>query len=172
MGSPPTMFTVFYCALFLGAFTAANADTVTVSQSEEETRGSCPAGWFDATMFEMGCLLTDSSDPYTWDKANEFCYTQGGKLVEISHEEEMEFLINYLKVLDHNGHDWWTAGTDIGREGNWVWLTSLRSVESYVWYSSQPNGGAAANCLALGLTSYMGYDVDCATHFTPICQKK
>merc|ERR1712105_245065 len=101
MGSPPTMVPVFYCALLLGAFTAANADTDTVYRGEE-IRGSCPDGWFDTTLFggKMGCLLFESSTSYTWDKANNFCYTQGGNLVEIRDHAEMEFLITYLKQLE------------------------------------------------------------------------
>merc|ERR1712179_13670 len=179
MGSPPTMFPVFYCALLLGAFTAVNADTVTVSQSEEETRGSCPDGWLDTTLFggTMGCLLFDSSNSYTWDKANQFCYSQGGELVEIRHLQEMEFVISYLKMLEthETAYSWWTAGTDAGREGRWVWPSSLATVESYVWYAGEPNSGVAYNCLKLyspSPYSYKGLDYDCASALKPICQKK
>merc|ERR1712002_575513 len=171
MGSVATMFPVFYCALFVVVFTSAKADTVSV-RLEEETRGSCPAGWLDTTLFggTMGCLLFNGSIAYTWDKANEFCYSQGGELVEIRYMEEMQFLISYLQQAETT-HDWWTAGTDAGREGRWIWPSSLSTVESYVWYSSQPNGGAASNCLRLYHSfSYKGADDPCANSYMPICQ--
>merc|ERR1719228_399618 len=171
------MFPVAYCALFVVAFTAANADNVTVHR-EEETRGNCPdARWLDTGLFggTMGCLLFDSSTSYTWDKANQFCYNQGGLLVEIRQPQEMEFLMNYLKTLEthEDKHDWWTAGTDACREGSWIWLTTLGTVENYIWSSGEPNNGVAYNCLRLDFSySYKGIDAPCETSLKPICQKK
>merc|ERR1711909_6800 len=175
MGSPPTMFPVFYCALFLGAFTAANGDTVTVSQSEEETiKDDCPSGWTDATYVGMGCLRFDSSKSYTWDKAHGFCTTVGGHLVEIKTEGELKFIRNQLDVLDDHeaAYNWWTSGTDIGVDGNWFWSVSLSKVEDYIWSSNQPNGNGSENCLVLYHSySYMAHDYDCAAGYMPICQK-
>merc|ERR1712179_263551 len=90
MGSAVSMFLVFCCFVFLGAFTASNADLVTVHGGEDE-RGNCPAGWVDTSLFgaRMGCLLFNVSTAYTWDQANEFCYKQHqGRLVEIRSEHE------------------------------------------------------------------------------------
>merc|ERR1719481_500510 len=167
------MFPVAYCALFVAAFTAANAETVSVFR-EKETRGNCPVGWLDTGLFggTMGCLLFNSSTTYTWDKANEYCYKQGGELVEIRHMEEMEFVISYLQQLEKK-YDWWTAGIDGGREGRWIWPSSWSTVESYVWYGGQPNGGAGSNCLMLqDAYSYKGDDYPCTSSNRPICQKK
>merc|ERR1712098_686658 len=174
MGSVATMFPVFHCALFVAAFTAANAETVSVLR-EKETRSNCPVGWLDTGLFggTMGCLLFNSSTTYTWDKANEFCYNQGSELAEIRHVEEMEFVISYLQQLEKS-YDWWTAGIDGGREGRWIWPSSWSAVESYVWYTNQPTGGAAYNCLCLEDSySYKGNDNPCdSSDERPICQKK
>merc|ERR1712002_89299 len=173
MGSLVTMFPVFYCALFFAAFTATNADTISVRR-DEETRGNCPAHWLDTGLFggTMGCLLFNSSKSYTWDKANEYCFNQGGELVEIRQPQEMEFVINYLQQIETKG-DWWTAGIDAGREGRWIWPSSWSPVESYVWHPGQPNSGANANCLKLqDAYSYHGDDDNCAASYMPICQKK
>merc|ERR1711962_237275 len=174
MGSSATMSPVFYCALFVAVFTAANAVSV---HRDEETRGSCPDGWLDTGLFggTMGCLLFNSSKSYNWDKANEYCYKEGGELVEIILRQEMEFLISYLKQLEtHEAkQNWWAAGTDAGREGRWLWPSSLTNVESYVWYPSYPNNGAVYNCLLLYHPySYQGIDYPCANTYMPICQKK
>merc|ERR1719158_468370 len=168
------MFPVFYCALFVAVFNTANADNVTVRR-EEETRGNCPVGWLDATFFGVGCLLFNSTTSYTWDKANQFCYNEGGLLLEIRKVQEMEFVISYLQTLEthESKHDWWTAGTDVGREGRWIWPSTLATVESYVWSAGEPNSGVAANCLRLDYSySYKGIDSDCAASLMPICQKK
>merc|ERR1712098_691147 len=170
MGSVATMFPVFHCALFVAAFTAANAETVSVLR-EKETKGNCPVGWLDTGLFggTMGCLLFNSSTTYTWDKANEFCYNQGSELMEIRHVEEMDFVISYLQQLEKN-YDWWTAGIDGGREGRWIWPSSWSAVEDYVWFSGRPNGGPANNCLMLqDSSSYKGDDINCANSYRPIC---
>merc|ERR1719481_1552909 len=167
------MLPVFYCTLFAVAFTAANAETVSVLR-EKETRGNCPVGWLDTGLFggTMGCLLFDSSTTYTWDEANEFCYNQGSELIEIRHVEEMDFVISYLQQLE-NAYDWWTAGMDAGREGRWIWPSSWSAVEGYVWAGNRPTGGAAYNCLMLDdYYSYKGNDANCAGSHRPICQKK
>merc|ERR1712180_55121 len=174
MGSVATMFPVAYCALFVAAFTAANAETVSVLRHKETLRGNCPVGWLDTGLFggTMGCLLFNSSTTYTWDKANEFCYKQEAELVEIRQGLEMEFLISYLKQLEthENAQHWWTAGTDSGREGRWIWPSSLSPVENYVWSSGEPNNGAAFNCLCLYYHNYKGRDYPCANSLAPICQ--
>merc|ERR1712179_256552 len=173
MGSPPTMFPVFYCALFLGAFTAANTHTITGSQSEEETRGSCPSGWTDGSSVGMGCLLFDSSQGYTWDKANDFCHSNGANLVEIRSVGAMEYVKMMLDFIDdhENPQYWWTSGTDLGVENRWVWQVSLQEVGPYVWFSGQPN--ADGNCLYLHPDkNYMGGDADCANQYRPICEQK
>merc|ERR1712041_316 len=171
--SVATMFPVAYCALFVAAFTAANAETVSVLR-EKETRGNCPVGWLDTGLFggTMGCLLFNSTTAYTWDKANEFCYKKGGELVEIRHMEEMDFVISYLQQLEKK-YDWWTAGMDAGREGRGIWPSRGATVEHYVWYTSQPDNGAAGNCLLLEDSwGYKGNDYNCASSNRPICQKK
>merc|ERR1712179_76614 len=177
MGSAVSMFLVFCCFVFLGAFTASNADLVTVHGGEDE-RGNCPAGWVDTSLFgaRMGCLLFNVSTAYTWDQANKFCYTQEeGRLVEIRSEWEMELIMNYLEQIEILGakHSWWTSGTDYSREGEHVWLPSLTDVGSYFWDSSQPNGGSRENCLCLySSLSYKGGDCFCTVPLMPICQKK
>ena len=57
---------------------------------------------------------------------------------------------------------YWTGGTDNGgREGRWIWMYSLESVEDFVWYNGpsdkQPNGGSDANCLYLHPDKYSGF---------------
>merc|ERR1712179_280220 len=171
MGSPPTMFPVFYCALFVAA---SYADPVIFSHGEDNVKGNCPSGWMDATYVGMGCLRFDTTKSYTWDKANGFCRTIDGYLVEIRSEEQMEFVRNLLDVLGDNEGvvHWWTSGTDAGLEGRWNWAVSLERVGSYTWYN-QPTEDEDRNCQALVKGyNYKGDDYGCSNSFYAICQKK
>ena len=74
--------------------------------------------------------------------------------------------------MNFEGHlvYWWTGGTDIGREGNWTWVSSQEAVGDFLWYSGQPNDGIIGNCLYLQTGSYEGYDYSCTSQLYPICQ--
>merc|ERR1711915_149670 len=136
---------------------------------------SCEAGWLDATWVDMGGLLFYSGAAMTWEKANDHCQKQeDAKLVEATTEDQFNFLIMELNLLDDHekSRDWWTSGTDIGREGNWTWMGSLSQIEDFVWRNDQPNGGIGFNCLALQDSfEYLGDDYNCASALYPICQK-
>ena len=44
---------------------------------------------------------------------------------------------------------WWTAGTDMWREGRWIWITKLSAVEDSVWIPGQSGDTNNLNCLSL-----------------------
>merc|ERR1712126_66404 len=133
----------------------------------------CPIAWVMATHVDMGCLLFNSTKAYTWEEAYEYCYTQeNATLVEFSTEEQMEFLWMEMNVLgDHEGrHYSWTGGTDIGREGEWIWMKSLTPVADFLWYSNYPNGGIKQNCLSVHPSNGGATDDSCTSLYYPICQ--
>ena len=79
-----------------------------------------------------------------------------------------------VKVIDGliGDHVWWTAGSDMGFEGNWVWMRSLTLVTEWVWAAGAPNDGLNANCMQLNPNfDYGGYDAPCDDYSQPICQK-
>ena len=145
----------------------------------------------------MGCLHFDTDSFKTWDEAVAFCLTQhGSKLVAIETEQQMEFISQVMGFLEH--HNWWTSGTDRGREGEWYWASTLNQVHldllfvksfnsknpqkwknalnqmgSYFWRTDEPNEGIEANCMSLRFTSrgyYEGYDQQCDSLHMSICQ--
>merc|ERR1712183_826761 len=103
----------------------------------EGIKNPCEEGWIQATWVDMGCLLFDSGTTLTWEAACYHCQTKDAALVEITTEEQLEFLKMELTALDDHitNSNWWTAGTDIGREGKWIWIESLAPVTDFVWRS-------------------------------------
>ena len=82
--------------------------------------------------------------------------------------------LSLLEEVEGAAKDWWTAGTDVGREGKWSWAPSGAAVGDFIWAASNPNGGIIDNCLDLcaDCDTYKGSDWKCSREFYPICQTK
>ena len=78
---------------------------------------------------------------------------------------------SYSRPVNVQGHKvrWWTGGNDIGREGNWTWVSSQKPVGDFVWANIEPNGWKGENCLILNYSG-SGCDYLCTGQFYPICQ--
>merc|ERR1712147_268231 len=151
------------------------AGAVFESEFAGETSDACPEKWFDASFMEMGCLFFNSTAGMTWEEAYISCKKySNATLVEIQSEVQMGFLQMELDVIDNAmgaKHRWWTAGTDVGREGQWYWATTLTEVGDFVWLTGQPNNGITANCLYLHPSyGYEGLDEPCINKWYPVCQ--
>merc|ERR1712179_694422 len=131
--------------------------------AEETMSNPCPEKWTQATWVDLGCLLFNTTKSYTWEQAAVYCQSSNlnSTLVTFQDEEQMEFIQMELEALEEavGARDWWTSGTDITREGQWVWLSSLTPVPEFVWHSGQPAGGVNENCLMLSASSnYAAHD--------------
>ena len=67
---------------------------------------------------------------------------------------------------------WWLGGTDLGREGRWLYISSLTPVPPQLWSQEggQPNEGVEANCLYMRRGHGGLYDFICDSHQFPVCQ--
>merc|ERR1712004_52080 len=141
-----------------------------------ETSEACPEKWLDASFMEMGCLFFNNTAGGSWEEAYISCKKySNATLVEIQSEMQMSFLQMELDVIanaEGTTHNWWTAGTDVGREGQWYWATTLTDVGDFVWRSGEPNNGITYNCLYLTPNAYEGLDQPCHVSMYPICQLK
>ena len=136
----------------------------------------CPPPWEDATLLGLGCLLFNSTSTYTWDCASQYCEGQAGAaLLEIRTEAQLThvtMVLGFLTSLE-GGRDWWTGGTDQGREGRWYWGPSLAPVGAFLWEEDYPDGGLQQNCLYLySGHSYRAQDDPCYANYYPICQRQ
>merc|ERR1712001_141412 len=167
------LLTVVFSSASASAF--SYRETVPLSQSQETS--NCPEKWLDASFVDMGCLYFNTTQDITWEDANSICQGSNSTLIDISTEMQMGFLQMELDVIanaEGATHYWWTAGTDLGIEGRWIWATTLTAVEDFVWKSETfPRESPNYNCLALSPSfGYLGYDENCDTLYFPICQMK
>merc|ERR1712012_936060 len=143
-----------------------------------ETSEACPEKWLDASFMEMGCLFFNNTAAMTWEEAYISCKkNSNANLVEIQSEMQMGFLQMELDVIanaEGAAHHWWAAGTDVGREGQWYWATTLTEVGDFVWTSHEnAASNTAENCLMLEPGwGYEGRDWTCDSTWYPICQLK
>ena len=147
-------------------------------------RGNCPEGWLDGHFVDMGCLQFFTGDADAGFEGDQYNMAQwgcaslgdGGALVEILTEEQFDFVVMGIQLIDSqtSNHTWWVGGTDLGRDGKWIWLPSLGNVSSFGWAEGQPDEGPNASCLAMSPErGYKWSDENCIdSAFFPICQVK
>merc|ERR1711971_697195 len=127
-------------------------------EAHSQSAGNCPHKWVDASFVDMGCLYFHTTAALTWEEANLMCQMSSSTLIANA---------------EGTTHYWWTAGTDVGINGRWIWATTLTAVEDYVWIDSFPNAVTAYNCLALHPSyGYFGFNINCDAAYFPICQLK
>merc|ERR1711934_910860 len=131
--------------------------------AQSVSTGNCPDGWVDASFVEMGCLYFNSTKALSsWDDTSSMCQTAtpNATLVEIRTEMQMAFVEMEIGVLaDHESpRYWWTAGTDVGINGQWFWASSLTPVEDYVWIDGYPSTCDICNCMMLHSNPIGGYN--------------
>ena len=147
-------------------------------EAQSQTKSNCPNKWLDASLMDMGCLFFNATKSMTWVDANIVCQTTpNATLVDIATEVQMGFLQMELDVIanaEGTTHSWWTAGTDVGLNGRWIWATTLTNVGDFVWQNAYPSSNTNNNCLML-YPSYgylaVNYPCDDASRYS-ICQLK
>ena len=146
-----------------------------INAEPTDTKTTCPELWVEATKVGMGCLLFNTTTGYSWEDAYSYCQQENSTLLEIQFQEQFYFLTVYLDSLGDNegvGYNWWVGGTDLGKEGRWIWLGSLSPVPEFLWQSGYPRNDSKLNCLMFeDAWNYAGYDYRCRYHAMPICQK-
>ena len=132
---------------------------------------SCPDSWVDASLASMGCVFFSASSATTWEESNKFCQDQepGGALLQLQTAQQLAFLKVYLQGLEDKY--WWLGATDLGRESQWFWISTLNAVDDIVWTPGSPTTSTDLNCLALSPSfQYEGIDFHCGAKFYPLCQ--
>ena len=99
----------------------------------------CPNGW---TRFDNYCYLVSSSIK-TWDQAQAYCKSLGGRLVKINSAEENEFVLNLVTQKAPSLKQVW-----IGLKwSSTAFYWQDHSVPVYTnWAPKEPNGKAREPC--------------------------
>merc|ERR1712112_526096 len=112
----------------------------------------CPEHWTQATFVDMGCILINRTETMTWEEANTYCQeVENASLLEIHTQDQMDYLAMELNSIEEfiGTAYYWVAGTDKGREGRWIWMSSLEPVDDLLWYPGYPSTNYKTNCLRL-----------------------
>merc|ERR1711892_635585 len=116
----------------------------------------------------------DANTAMAWEAASKYCQdNHGGKLIEFETEEQLEFVVMELVVLEHHDgikKNWWTSGTDNGQESIWYWASSLTLIPDFIWHGNG-NDGTDNNCFYLnkvGGNNYYGNDEKCSDKYFPL----
>jgi len=95
--------------------------------------------WFNAD--SLGCYkFLDSKVNLSWVEAQLECEEEGGYLAEPITQSEAEFLAEIATLEgSFTGITYWYIGlTDLGREGDWLWLHNDEAVSYHAWAPHHP----------------------------------
>ena len=63
-----------------------------------------------------------SRDKVTWIEARKFCEMKSASLLALASEAQAVQVSSFLRTqVRRHYNEFWTAGNDIAREGDWVW---------------------------------------------------
>lgn len=143
-------------------------------KGNETQKVACEQGWVDGNFAEFGCLKL-GADPLSLENANAYCSGEKAYLIEILTNQQMEFLLNLLELVEPlvGVRGYWGGGSDFNRDGSWYWTSSLTRVEDFVWAVGQPDGGIDQSYMAFFTANdYYAADIDTHDMYYPICQRK
>lgn len=111
----------------------------------------------------------------TFFEAWRHCQHYGLELASVKSEKDNEVMHEVLRAREHYNETFWLAGTDMGLERKWMWITTNRLVVQYShWGGSSPQNDDTQNCMMVG--SYpkdrtLWKDDSCMKRVKFICQK-
>ena len=107
-----------------------------------------------------------------------FCQKEkNATLLELQDKEQLLFMggmLNEIGGIHNRYYKYWTAGTDLAREGRWIWQGSLTPVPSEIWHNGFPMYGITHNCMELIPVYKFSWDMMdevCLEKKFTICQK-
>uniref|UniRef100_A0A904MW32 C-type lectin domain-containing protein n=1 Tax=Culex quinquefasciatus TaxID=7176 RepID=A0A904MW32_CULQU len=112
----------------------------------------------------------------TFLEAWRLCQSYGHRLATVTSEEDNELLEKAIAKSSNPKGPWYIGGTDLGSEGNFLWIstnTPVGYLSGYLNYSpGQPdNAGGNENCLEIGRWGGVVWnDVPCDWRQRYICE--
>ncbi|XP_045173242.2 attractin-like [Mercenaria mercenaria] len=105
----------------------------------------------------------------SWNNAKEKCSMIGGYLIDITSQEEQNFIERNLRTDATASHNcYWTGGKRVGSQFQWLDGTPFGNSYSN-WYPGEP--GTSENCLGIDVVyEYTWNDKPCDWMCYPICE--
>ncbi|VDI80948.1 Hypothetical predicted protein [Mytilus galloprovincialis] len=125
----------------------------------------CQNGWFKN---ENNCYFF-SNDKRNWNDAKSICGSYGSMLAEVISSGELDFL--KTKATGY-ASSFLLGGSDIEKEGDWIWSTSQTDITVSDWDVGEPtNSNGEEHCLQMSSNTKWN-DVPCIHQTRFICEKK
>ena len=150
---------------------------------ETSAQRACVGAWVDGSNVGLGCLLFRDNKKYLHAEAVTNCEARDSSLVEISTQEQLDFLVDKWTTLNEGPerpNGWWGGATVTG-EG-WRWTVSGGEVADFVWKNATKAAEKASEqqqdetkqfCICfLKSTEYLGHPCGCAQKRFAVCRKK
>ncbi|XP_062549379.1 tetranectin-like protein [Armigeres subalbatus] len=118
-------------------------------------------------------ILMNVKEPFF--KAWRNCQFYGLQLASVTSPEDNRMLSELVNMPIHGNSTFWLAGTDIGREAKWLWITTNKLVVLYShWGGMAPEYDDKQNCMAAGLfveDKTLWADIPCEESHQYVCQE-
>uniref|UniRef100_A0A023EGW4 Putative cpij000440 serine protease n=1 Tax=Aedes albopictus TaxID=7160 RepID=A0A023EGW4_AEDAL len=114
-------------------------------------------------------------DKVTFFEAWRSCQYYGLQLASVTSSEDNQQLSKLVNRSARGNDTFWLAGTDVGREGKWVWITTNKLVLHFSnWGSISPLFAEVNDCMAIGSFTEdrtLWDDIPCSEAHKYVCQK-
>ena len=134
---------------------------------EKNCSMQCPSEFIHRNVELKSCYFF-SKTKMTWPDARDDCIRRGSYLVAVQSKQEDDFLRGILVTKEDADH--WMGGSDLLKEGQWVWHQSGEQFTYTNWFPGQPDNSRGEACL-MYWNDIKWNDADCSMQYIYICEK-
>lgn len=101
-----------------------------------------------------------------WQGANKDCKIRNMELIAIDSPKEESRILQLIKAANLQNIAYWTSGTDLEDEGNFIWKATGKPFDYQTWHDLQPdNFMMSEHCVVytsiFGIADFKFNDISC-----------